>query len=457
MSQKTIFWILGIMILLILIIGIGVVSLFWVSSVQEHAYQVPTLDPAVISSQAAQTVIAEITRQAMANSATVTNTSAPIAANTSTTTPIPTATATPTPEIVIPSRTPFPTLAPATLTPVPPTIIVPSFTPKPVVCDRAQLIRELSVEDNSPLAPGTTFVKTWRLKNVGGCSWTSAYDLVFRTGDPMDANLSIPLPTTVKPDQLVDVSVTLKAPKKYGIYRGDWMLSNQSGTRFGTGPNGDKTFWVQIQVADLVNDSLAYDFAGNYCQAEWNTGGGRIPCPGTSSAVEEGYVVVSDSPRLENRNEDEWALITHPNSTSRGWISGIYPAYQIRPNDHFTAWVGCLADSKGCNVNFRLDFKNLANGNVRNLGSWREVFDGQITKIYLDLSEHAGKKVRFILSVEISGGNPALANAFWFVPGIVQGPPPTMTPTSVPPSATPTATLTETPTEIPTETPTETP
>ena len=123
----------------------------------------------------------------------------------------------------------------------------------------------------------------------------------------------------------------------------------------------------------------------------------------------------------------------------------MYPEFVIQPDHHFTAWVGCLADSKGCNITFRLDFKNLANGNIRNLGSWREVYDGEVTKIDLDLSEHAGKNVRFILTVEVSGGNPALANAFWFVPGIVLRPSPTVTPTIAPP--------TETPPEIPTLTP----
>jgi hypothetical protein len=327
-------------------------------------------------------------------------------------------------------------------------MIVPTFTSKPSVCDSVQFVRDVSVEDNSPLVPGTTFVKTWRLKNTGSCTWNQDYDLVFVSGDAMGANLLVPLPKTVEPNQTIDLSVTLNAPNKAGTYRGDWMLSNASGTRFGIGPKGDQTFWVQIRVINLENTNLAYDFAANYCKAEWSSRTDRLPCPGNSSAT-EGFVILLDSPHLENRQEDEWTLLTHPNEHSRGWISGMYPEFTIKPDQRFKAWVGCMDDSKGCNVNFRLDFKNLANGNIRNLGSWREVYDGEVTKIDLDLSEHAGKNVQFILTVEVSGGNPALANAFWFVPGIVQGPAPTAT---VPPA-------TETPTEQPTEspTPTETP
>ena len=33
--------------------------------------------------------------------------------------------------------------------------------------------------DNTEIAAGTTFVKTWRLKNNGSCTWTSGYSRVF--------------------------------------------------------------------------------------------------------------------------------------------------------------------------------------------------------------------------------------------------------------------------------------
>jgi hypothetical protein len=330
-------------------------------------------------------------------------------------------------------------------------MIVPTFTPKPIVCDSAQFVRDVSVGDNSPFAPGATFVKTWRLKNIGSCIWNQNYDLVFVSGDAMGAKLVIPLPKSVEPGQTIDISATMKAPNKAGIYRSDWMLSNASGTRFGIGSKGNQSFWVQIRVMNLENPNLAYDFAANYCKAEWSSGAGRLPCPGNSGAS-EGFVILLDSPKLENRQEDEWALYTHPNNHNRGWISGIYPEFTIKSNHHFITWVGCLADSKGCNVNFRLDFKNLKTGSTKNLGSWHQIYDGEVTKIDLDLAEHAGKNVRFILTVEINGGNPALANAFWFVPGIVQGSVPTATMTVAPATETPTEQPTDTPT--PTETPT---
>jgi hypothetical protein len=153
-------------------------------------------------------------------------------------------------------------------------------------------------------------------------------------------------------------------------------------------------------------------------------------------------VILLDNPRLENRTEDELTLWVHPNNVTQGWISGIYPEIVVGENQRFAAWVGCLADSKGCNVTFRLDYLD-QNGVVKNLGSWREVFDGNVTKIDLDLFGITGKQVQFILTVEARGDNPERANAFWFVPAILQGTAPEPTPTAIDEIPTPTQTATE--------------
>jgi len=40
------------------------------------------------------------------------------------------------------------------------------------------------------MLPGTTFIKTWRLKNLGPCVWSTSYSLVFFSGELMDAPTS---------------------------------------------------------------------------------------------------------------------------------------------------------------------------------------------------------------------------------------------------------------------------
>jgi hypothetical protein len=439
MNNK-IFWVFGISLAIGLTLGSISSAVFVLLNlgINNSGDALPTQESNSVATYVAQTIEADITQQAAVATPTYTSEAA--------------ATDTPTQS---PTQEPFT----PTNTSVPPTMIPPTVTPISTICDDAQFVRDLSVEDYSLISPGASFVKTWRLKNVGHCSWNTDYMLVFDSGNAMDAKLSIPLPKYVAPNQTVDLSVNLRAPKIEGAYRGDWKLSNSSGTRFGVGPNGDQSFWVQIQVKNLVNPNLVYDFAANSCRAEWRTGSGPIPCLGTTDGS-EGFVILLDNPNLENRQENELALWTHPNSSSSGWISGMYPEFVIQPNHHFKAWVGCLDNSKGCNIVFRLDFQNLDNGNFRTLGSWQEIYDGEITKIDLDLSPHAGKRVRFILLVEVNGDNPANADAFWFVPGIVQSQSPT--PTHIPSTATdvptPTPTITQTPTEtpLPTQAPTAT-
>jgi hypothetical protein len=326
-----------------------------------------------------------------------------------------------------------------------------------VACNSAQFVRDITVMDNTPFSPDATFVKTWRVKNTGSCTWTQDYNLVFISGNSMGAKQTVAFPAKVAPNQTIDLSVTMRAPTNKGTYRGDWMLSSPNGTRFGTGSSGTGTLYVAIKVMNMVNPSLVYDFAANYCKAQWQSGAGKLPCPGTSSGT-EGFVTLLDAPKLENRQEDELTIWAHPQNIQNGWISGMYPGFTIQSGHHFIAWVGCLEDSKGCNVTFRLDFLNTKNGQVKNLGAWQEIYDGIVTVIDLDLSQHEGKVVQFILTMDVTGGDPIRANAFWFVPGIVQGAKPSATPTPRPsPTQTPTSTRTPTPTSTPTSTPSPTP
>jgi hypothetical protein len=109
--------------------------------------------------------------------------------------------------------------------------------------------------------------------------------------------------------------------------------------------------------------------------------------------------------------------------------------------------IGCLERSPGCDVTFSLDY--LTPGQPpREIGSWREVDDGMLRRLDIDLSFLAGQTAQFILNVT-NNGKPADANAFWLVPSIRRvssSPTPTPTPTRTPtPTTTPTPTITVTP------------
>jgi hypothetical protein len=326
------------------------------------------------------------------------------------------------------------------LPPTPTKIPVPTNTPVPktanqTICNWAQFVSDITVQDGAVFPAGATFTKIWRIKNIGTCTWTTDFDLVFIGGEPMTSKTVVALPRGVVPNESVDVSVTMTAPKNPGTYKGNWMLRTDSGSYFGIGSKADKPVWVQITVIN-TNANYGLDFAASMCTAEWRSATKTLACPSSSTSA-DGFVQLLTNPKLEHRREDEPTLWTHPNNKSDGWISGTYPAYTVKQNDHFRAQIGCLEGSTGCNVLFRLQYRE-GNGPVVNVKKWAEVYDGQATEVKLDLSDLAGKKVRFILTVEVRGGDPAKANAFWFVPRIQYiAPPP-----SPPPTATPDHTIT---------------
>ncbi len=115
-------------------------------------------------------------------------------------------------------------------------------------CDAAQYVADVTVPDDTVMAPNFAFTKTWRLKNVGTCTWTTSYRVDFDSGNPMSAVFPVNLPNSVAPGQTVDVSVNLVAPATSGSYQGNWKLKNASGTAFGIGSSASQPFWVKIAV-----------------------------------------------------------------------------------------------------------------------------------------------------------------------------------------------------------------
>ena len=157
---------------------------------------------------------------------------------------------------IIKTATPIPTqtLPPlSTLTPVP-TIahtraLIQSPTPE-IPCDKAGagVPLDVTIPDGTVLAPGETFTKTWRLENVGSCTWTYFYGLTFFSGNSLNAMQMNLFTQKVESGDEVDLSVEMQAPQIPGVYQSNWMLSNAEGELFGIGRNGDAPFWVKIEV-----------------------------------------------------------------------------------------------------------------------------------------------------------------------------------------------------------------
>jgi hypothetical protein len=179
----------------------------------------PTPDVAAIRTSAANTVVAEFT----------------LAAADFTPTALP-PTETPTTQ---PQATETPTLAFAT----DPTQIALG-TPGQL-CDNFSFDNatvDVTILDGTQMTPGQEFVKTWKIKNTGICSWGDGYGLIYAGyADKMEGQ-PVPLGTLVEVGQEVEVSVNFKAPIKVGEYTSAWQMANAKGIPFG------KAIFVKIIV-----------------------------------------------------------------------------------------------------------------------------------------------------------------------------------------------------------------
>ena len=373
----------------------------------------PATDPGEVYTQAAQTIVAGLTQTAeipLDNNAIYTQVAQTVAAqltqdsavqtqNAPTLTPTATATS-------IPTATPFPTFTPVT----------PSPTPQLTPCDAAKFIADVSVPDGTIFPPNARFTKTWRLQNVGLCTWNGLYSLVFVSGERMGAANVIPLSGNVVPGQTVDISVDMIAPNNSGNYRGNWMLRNPQGDIFGIGDNYDKSFWVSIKVAQPQSD-YEYDFVYNVCEASWSSEtNSPLPCPG-SLGDSQGYILLIDRPALETgKIENEPALLTVPNNNANGYIEGRFRDIRIRDGYHFRSGIMCADNSKGCDVIFSVSYR-ISGGQRVELGSWREVYDNNYNVVDVNLSFLAGNNIDIFLKVT-ANDNKRNNNALWWVPRI---------------------------------------
>jgi len=173
-------------------------------------------------------------------------------------TPLPTAT-----EVTgaAPSLTPTeePTTPPAeaTATAVEPPASEPTVTATPATppnsqasgsaCDdKAAFYDDVTIPDDTSFKQSVEFVKTWRIRNEGTCTW-NGYNLIWAGGNLLDAPLSNPIPLT-QPGDLVDISVNMRSPGQGGVYLSQWEFQNAAGQRFGVNSGGVDLIWTRISV-----------------------------------------------------------------------------------------------------------------------------------------------------------------------------------------------------------------
>ncbi len=322
---------------------------------------------------------------------------------------------------IVRSGTTEPPAPPSTLTPLPALtatstpLAPPPPTIPPAGCDKASFVADVTIPDGTLFSPGAVFTKTWRLKNSGSCAWSTSYKLMYYSGEQMGAPTAVNLPWIVFSGQTVDISVNMVAPSSAGAYRGFWILTNASGALFGIGTNAANPIWVEINVTGASPINTGYDFTANACSAQWKSGAGNLPCPGTDGGS-NGFVLKLDAPQLEDGSTGAPSLVTFPQNRYNGYIQGYYPTFTVQPGDRFQTTIGCAYGSS-CYVTYRLDYMN-PNGWIGTFWQWREQNEGHVHSANVDLSPLAGRSVRFILTI-LATGYATNDRAIWSAPRIV--------------------------------------
>jgi hypothetical protein len=155
-----------------------------------------------------------------------------------------------------PANTPTPL---STNTPAPTNTPVFTATNTPIPCNLASFVTDVTYPDNTHIAPNQAFVKTWRIRNVGSCSWNSSYLLIFDHGDGLGVSsgyAQLLTTSVVNPGQMVDLSVNMTAPAAAGTYTGYWRMRDPGGVLFGITPTGG-TFLVKVKVVANTSVILA--------------------------------------------------------------------------------------------------------------------------------------------------------------------------------------------------------
>lgn len=218
-------------------------------------------------------------------------------------------------------------------------------------------------------------------------------------------------------DEMIDISIELTTPNEAGEYIAYYKLRSTEGTIFGVGDDRDQPFWVAISVEK--QPAIGIKGTDNPCSIfTWESALGPLKCPSQDNS--QGSVMLMVNPIVETGiKQNENAIIVQPNDGIDGFISGITDFFPIYPGDRFKSVIGCLEESKTCDVTFELGY-NTKNGNGGLLGSWQQTNDGSLDKLDIDLSEFASQDIQLVLTVK-SNNDTAIENlVFWLEPRLIR-------------------------------------
>jgi hypothetical protein len=209
------------------------------TSVPATGTAAPTQDLAAVRTEAAATVLAQVTLD-LASTPSITP--IPSATNPPSPSNTPVVTATQGLTATTAAGAPSATSAPAQATKPAATSIPSSPTPTKETDNRAQWVTQ-TISDGTLFAPGETFTMTWTIKNVGVTTWIAGYMLRFFSGETFGAPKEILLTKDIPPGETVDFTMRMKAPLRAGEFNSVWVMATDKRGNF------KEPVYLRIKVA----------------------------------------------------------------------------------------------------------------------------------------------------------------------------------------------------------------
>ncbi len=207
--------------------AITCIGMFLFASCAPAKPSTPTPDIAFITTSAAQTVAVNFTLTA--------ESAAP------TSTPIPHSTPTLTPTVK------------ATSSLVPTQIGNPGAT-QIILCNEFSwddTTVDVNIPDNTQMTAGQSFVKTWKIKNSGTCTWDTGYKIIYGGYSTQMSGQPQPLPVPVTSGQEIEISVNFVAPAQPGSYLSAWELADANGVPI-FGSNIQGTYHAKPLIVKII-------------------------------------------------------------------------------------------------------------------------------------------------------------------------------------------------------------
>jgi hypothetical protein len=272
-------------------------------------------------------------------------------------------TPTPTPIITATARAATPTLAPtqtqaATEMQPAQTVTLPASAPG---CNKAGFVSDVTVPSGTVVAATEVFVKTWRLVNLGTCTWTADYQVVPMQGDQVSGYGSFNLGASVAPGHTVDISITVTAPVGAANIGGSYRLQSPDGEVFGVEADGNSSFGYLVYVREI---DLPAPFQVTSVSMSSNASSVAVSCPPGKKFVFTAKISVNAAGTVTyhwvtsdgGTSNDETLVFNEAGSqsVSTSWALGTKKS--VSPNP-FSGWVQIYINNPNHQSFGRINFK----------------------------------------------------------------------------------------------------